>query len=230
MEKYHTAENSFELRTFVGSETITYKTKQNKNKNKKTKSTQPNLFFPYKNIVPESGESMFAVGSRLINLSSLGFLWGTMWQMNVHTWGSPPPPFFLFSFFPVKKTKPILNSKLDLVNRFFLEGKIDLGAVKSSKDHWEANGRALQGACQNGWSDNSYPAKLGGGELAAPLLNRHKYEAPVGHRMQSLCVNCDVVDNRAPSGGNRLAKLVCVNWSVTDSQAPSRGNRLPFRR
>lgn len=74
MEKYHTAENSFELRTFVGSETITYKTKQNKNKNKKTKNTLPNLFFPYKNIVPESGESMFAVGSRLINLSSLGFL------------------------------------------------------------------------------------------------------------------------------------------------------------
>lgn len=76
MEKYHTAENSFELRTFVGSETITYKTKQNKNKNKnkKTKTTQPNLFFPYKNVVPESSESMFAVGSRVINLSSLGFL------------------------------------------------------------------------------------------------------------------------------------------------------------
>lgn len=41
-----------------------------------------------------------------------------------------------------------------------------------------------------------------------------------------MCVNWDVVDNRAPSGGNRLAKLVCVNWSVMDSQAPSSGNRL----
>lgn len=137
----------------------------------------------------------------------------------------PTPTIFSIFFFSCQEDKANTKFQTGFGKQIFLEGKIDLGAVKSSKDHWEANGRALQGACQNGWSDNSYPAKL-----AAPLLNRHKYEAPVGHKMQSLCVNCDVVDNRAPSGGNRLAKLVCVNWSVPDSQAPSRGNRLPFRR
>lgn len=91
-------------------------------------------------------------------------------------------------------------------------------------------GERSRGHARMGGPTTATLPSWGGGELGAPLLNRHKYEAPVGHRMQSLCVNCDVVDNRVPSGGNRLAKLVCVNWSVTDSQAPSRGNRLPFRR
>lgn len=141
----------------------------------------------------------------------------------------PTPTIFSIFFFSCQEDKANTKFQTGFGKQIFFGGENRPWSCEKLKRPLGGQWESAPGGCQNGWSDNSYPAKLGGGELGAPLLNRHKYEAPVGHKMQSLCVNCDVVDNQAPSGGNRLAKLVCVNWSVTDSQAPSRGNRLPFR-